>query len=147
VSLAVRVVVAADPDTSWDRWTDFGRWPEWNPACVSAEIDGPAAPGARMRLQLRHPHGRLFWTAPRVTRAERGREIAWETRAFGFRSPTAVTFTAHDDGTLIALESDVRGPLAFTYRMTFPEKSQGLLWSGALTGFAAHLREAGPGGG
>lgn len=141
MSLTVHVVVAADPVTSWVRWTDFGTWGEWNPACVSAEIDGLLQPGTRLRLQLRHPHGRVFWTAPRVTRAEPGEEIAWETRAFGFRAPTAVTFAEHDGGTLVTLTSEVRGVLAFTYRMTFPEKAQGLLWSGALTGFATHVRD------
>jgi hypothetical protein len=40
VSLAVHVVVAADPETSWDRWTDFGQWPEWNPPNVDLHADG-----------------------------------------------------------------------------------------------------------
>lgn len=140
MTLTVQVVAPASRQVAWLRWTDFGGWPKWNPACLSAEADGPLRPGARLRLQLRHPQGRVFWTAPTITRLDPEEEIAWETKAFGFRAPTAVRFVDHEGGTLVTLTSDVHGPLAFTYQMTFPERAQGLLWSGALTGFAADLR-------
>ena len=46
------------------------------------------------------------------------------------------TLEPHGEGTLVTLRSESRGPLGFTYRLTFPEKTQAQMWSGALTGLA-----------
>jgi hypothetical protein len=136
LSLTVRVHAPAEPQDVWARLVDFARWPDWNPTCISAEALGPVAPGTRLRWELRHPRGRTFLTMPQlVTVAPPGR-LEWETRALGFRSPTSVACVPGDEGTLVTLTSDALGPLAFTYRLTFPEKTQGLMWSGALTGLA-----------
>ena len=43
-------------------------------------------------------------------------------------------------GTDVTLESSSTGALGFAYRLMFPEKTQALLWSGTLTGLAAHVR-------
>lgn len=134
------VQVAADRRTVWERWSDIARWPEWNPTCSDGQISGALAPGARLRLQLIHPRGRTFLTAPTVMRVEPDSLFAWETRALGVRAPTIVTFTDADDGTNVALTSESRGILGFAYRLTFPETAQGLLWSGALTGLAQSFR-------
>ncbi len=148
MSLLVTVTVAAEPEAVWERLADIESWPEWNPACVSAALDGPVAPGTRMRWRLRHPRGRTFWTAPVLRAVEPPDRLAWEVRAFGLRSPTMLTLApAGGDGTLVTLTSLAHGPLAFTYRLTFPEKAQGQLWSGALSGLAASMRPADGGGG
>lgn len=112
---------------------------------MSAETGGPPAPGVRLRLEMRHPRGRTFWTAPTLTDVDPGRRLEWMTSAFGFRSPTALTVAPHETGSLVVLTSESRGPLAFTYRLTFPEKTQGLVWSGTLTALAADLAGATPG--
>lgn len=141
--ITVTVVAPADPASVWEVLADVPGWPDWNPTCLAAEMDGPRAQaGVRLRLQLVHPKGRRFWTAPTITAVEPGRRLLFTTRALGFRAPTELVLTLRDDGeTDVNLSSSSHGPLAFTYRLMFPEKAQGLLWSGALTGLARHLRE------
>ena len=136
MSVAVGVTAAGGPAELWDRFADISRWPEWNPACLAASLLGPLAPGTTMRLNLLHPRGRAFWTTPRLTAVVAGETLAWETRGFGFRAPTTVMFAPDPDGTLIRLESDTTGLLAFTYRLTFPDTAQGQVWSGTLTALA-----------
>lgn len=136
MSYTVAVVVAAEPDAVWSRIADVPRWPDWNPACITAESDAPVRPGLRLRLQMRLPRGRPFWTSPVLSDVDRPTRFAWETRAFGIRAPTTITLEPHGDGTAVTLVSDSRGALAFTYRLTFPEKTQAQMWSGALTGLA-----------
>lgn len=136
MSVEVRVAVPAPIEDVWHRWTDFARWTEWNPACVSAEAPVGWDVGDLLRLELLHPRGRAFWTAPRIRTVEPLTELRWETRGFGFRAPTVTAFEAGDSETRVSLRCDVFGPLGFTYKLTFPEKMQGLLWSGALTGLA-----------
>jgi uncharacterized protein YndB with AHSA1/START domain len=144
VSLSASVLVVAPPDEVWSRWTSFTDWPAWNPACVSARVDGVVEPGTRLHLELRHPRGRAFLTTPTVTDVESGSRIAWETRALGIRAPTVTTLEPHDVGTLVRLTSESSGMLGFTYRLTFPEKTQAQLWSGALTGLARSYRPPDP---
>jgi len=144
VSLSATVVVAASPTAVWSRWVDIERWPAWNPTCVSAKLDVEISPGVRLHLELRHPRGRAFWTSPIVTEVDSGARLAWETRALGMRAPTVTTLEPHDDGTLMTLTSESRGVLGFAYRLTFPEKAQAQLWSGALTGLAESFRSGRP---
>lgn len=141
--ITVSVVAPADPMTVWGLLTDVAGWPAWNPTCVAAQID-TAAPevGSRLRLQLVHPRGRRFWTAPTIAELVPGQRLTLLTRSLGFRAPTEFVVAPHVDGTAVTLTSRSHGPLAFSYRLTFPEKTQGLLWSGALTGLARHLRTA-----
>ncbi len=139
--ITVSVVAPADPSTVWGLLVDVPGWPSWNPTCVAAHIDTPAAVvGSRLRLQLVHPRGRRFWTSPTIVTLEPAVRLGLLTASLGFRAPTEIALAAHDDGTAVTLTSHSQGLLAFSYRLTFPEKTQGLLWSGALTGLARHLR-------
>ncbi len=131
------MVVRAPLAAVWSRLTDVARWPEWNPACVSTEVPPDLAVGQRLRLELRLPRGRTFFTSPVLSDLDPAGRMAWQTRALGMRAPTIVTLVPHAKGTLVTLASESRGPLGFTYRLTFPEKTQAQLWSGALTGLAA----------
>jgi uncharacterized protein YndB with AHSA1/START domain len=145
--ITVTVRVPADQATVWDLITDVARWPTWNPACETAEPAGdPIELGTRLRLHLRHPKGRLFWTVPVVSTVRYLELYAFTTRSFGFRAPTEIALTPDDEGTLVVLRSASTGPLAFSYRLMFPEKAQGQLWSGALTGLARHLSDGADGG-
>lgn len=140
MSVSATVIVTAPPAVVWARWVDVAQWPAWNPTCVSTSLDGPVSPGATLRLELRHPRGRSFWTSPIVTDVAGGARLAWETRALGVRAPTVTTLEPHDEGTLVTLTSESHGLLGFAYRLTFPEKVQAQLWSGALTGLAQSFR-------
>ena len=138
MSYVVTVNVAAEPAAVWARLTDVAQWPDWNPACISA--DGALALGRVLRLQLRLPRGRTFWTAPTVRQVDPDQTLAWETRALGLRAPTRIELEPDQAGTCVTLTSESRGPLGFAYRLTFPEKTQAQLWSGALTGLAQSFR-------
>lgn len=141
MSLTVSIVVAAPIEEVWRRLTDVERWPDWNPACAFAECDTPeVGVGSRLRLQLRHPRGRLFWTLPTIAEMSPPHRFVLMTRALGFHAPLAFALTEDEAGTRVVLTSHSSGPLAFTYRLMFPEKNQGLLWSGALTGLARAAR-------
>ena len=145
MSLTATVVVAAPPTAVWSRWVDIAQWPAWNPTCVSARLDGGLSPGTRLHLELLHPRGRAFWTSPIVTDVDDSARLAWETRALGVRARTVTTLEPHDGGTLVTLTSESGGMLGFSYRLTFPEKAQAQLWSGALTGLAQSFRAPHPG--
>jgi uncharacterized protein YndB with AHSA1/START domain len=124
VSLVVTVVAPTAPERAWAQWSDFDRWPEWNPHCVEARLDGPLAPGTRIDLRLRHPRGRDFYTRPRLSAVEPGRRLAWEVRSLGIRATTTTTLEPQPDGTLMTIASDSHGALAFTYKMTLTERAQ-----------------------
>ncbi len=143
MSVTVSVFVPAAPSAVWERLVDIPGWPLWNPACASATLDTPhLTEQSVLRLELVHPRsGRRFWTSPRIDAIEPNDRLALVTKALGFRAPMVFTLTAHEDGTGVDLVASSRGPLAFSYRLTFPERAQGLLWSGALTGLAASFTE------
>lgn len=140
MSYTVTVTVTADPTTVWTILADIDTWPDWNPACVSAARDGALTAGTRLRLQLRLPRGRTFWTAPTIRDVTSPTLLAWDTRALGMRAPTRISLEPDETGTRVTLTSESRGPLGFAYRLTFPEKTQAQLWSGALTGLAQSFR-------
>ncbi len=142
MSYTVTVIVAAEPAAVWSRWAGVDNWPDWNPACVSAQVPSPLAVGHRLRLEMRLPRGRAFFTTPVLTELDEPRRLVWETRAMGMRAPTVTALEPHPEGTLVTLVSESRGPLGFTYRLTFPEKTQALMWSGALTGLARSFDSA-----
>ncbi len=91
---------------------------------------------------MRLPRGRTFWTTPVLTALVASQRIAWETRALGMRAPTVTTLEPDAAGTLVTLVSESQGPLGFSYRLTFPEKTQAQMWSGALTGLARSFGDA-----
>jgi uncharacterized protein YndB with AHSA1/START domain len=140
VSVVVTVVAPTEPERAWKRWTDFARWPDWNPQCVGARLDGPLAPGTKLDLHLRHPRGRDFYTRPRLTEVDPGRRLAWQVRSIGLRSTTTTTLEPQPDGTLMTIASDSQGGMAFTYKMTFTERAQADMYVAMLDALAASVR-------
>lgn len=134
------VVVDAGREAVWDRLADVSGWPDWNPACISAGLDGPPEPGTAMRLQLRHPNGRGFHTRPRLAELERPGRLVWETRAIGVRARTEVRLTHEVDGTRITLTADSGGPMGFSYRWAMRPKTQARIWASMLGGLAESFR-------
>ncbi|NNM75872.1 SRPBCC domain-containing protein [Sphingomonas sp. ID1715] len=65
------------PERVWDVLADFARYAEWNPLNVEAE--GEARAGSRVRMRFLNParHGATIRQTVTVTRAERGRALAW----------------------------------------------------------------------
>jgi hypothetical protein len=140
MSVSVTVVVPAAAQATWERWTDFARWPEWNPQCIEAELAGPLAPGTTLDLHLRHPRGRDFYTRPRLTLVDPGREIVWEARGLGLRAPSRTLLSPEPDGTRVTIEAGARGPLAITYRMSMTDRTQALIYVAMLDALCDSLR-------
>lgn len=140
--ITVTIRTEADLETTWARISDVAHWPEWNPACTEVETDGPdLAAGSRLKLQMRHPRGRLFWTEPSITALTPPTELSWMVRSLGVRAPlTILCEELPSGGTAVTLTTRSRGILGFAYRLVFPEKTQGLVWSGTLTALAQSLR-------
>lgn len=140
MSVVVTVVAPAPPAAVWDRWTAFAEWPEWNPTCASAAIDGPVAPGSRLDLRLLDPKGRPFYTRPVITEMVAGERITWEGRGLGVRARTTTLFGPEPDGTRVSLECDVAGILAFTYRIALGDKVQALMYVAMLDALTDSVR-------
>lgn len=130
------VVVDAPRPRVWELVSDVARWPEWNPACVSAECAGELAPGARLDLLMRHPNGRTFITRPTVDEVEPGTTLAWSAKGMGFRARTRLTLRDGVRGTTVRMSSDTQGLMAFTYRMVMPTDVQGQMLRTGLDGLA-----------
>ena len=140
MSVEVTVVAPASPERTWERWTRFAEWPDWNPHCIEARLDGPLAPGSELDLHLRHPRGRDFYSRPRLTAVEPDSAIAWEARAPLLRASVRTTLQSEPDGTRVILRSASRGRLAFAYRMTLTERAQAVMYVGMLDALSASLR-------
>ena len=143
MSIAVTVVAPAPLDATWARWSDFGRWADWNPTCASAELKGGLEPGTVVEMRLRHPRsGREFLTRPRLTVVEPPESLAWEARGPGFRAGVASRLTEEHDGTRVTLHAATTGRMAFTYLMTLTEPAQAAMHQQALTALSASLKGA-----
>jgi len=140
VSVVVTVVAPTTPEVAWERWSDFARWPSWNPHCVAATLEGPLAPGSRLDLRLRDVRGREFYTRPRLTVVEEGRRLEWEARGLGLRASTRTSLAAEPDGTRITLETDAVGALAFAFRMGMTDRTQALIYVGMLDALTDSVR-------
>jgi hypothetical protein len=140
VPVVVTVVAPATPEVAWARWSDIGRWPEWNPHCAAASLDGPLAPGTRLDLTLVHPRGRSFYTRPVVTAVEPDERLDWEARGLGLRASTRTSFTPEPDGTRVTIEADATGPMAFAYRLGMTDRTQALIYVGMLDALTDSVR-------
>ena len=141
MSASVTVVAPADRATTWARWSDLPSWPDWNPHCVSAELEGPLAPGTRLALQLKHPRGRDFWTRPRLTSVEPESRLGWAATSLGLAATTNTSLTPEPDGTRVTVELDTTGRMAFSYRLTLPDRVHATIWTGILDALVSSLRE------
>lgn len=136
------VVVPASADRVWDRWTDVERWPEWNPMCRSATVDPGRAEGARMRLELVHPRGRSFITAPVWEELDAPRRARWAARAAGLRAEVVSVLSPEEDGTRLTVTAAAHGAMAFTYRLVMRPRVQAELHTRMLNALVASFADA-----
>lgn len=132
MTLAVTVVAPGPREEVWARWSDLPAWPDWNPVCLSAELDGPLCPGTRVEMRLRHPRGRDFFTRPVLTAVEPAERLAWQATAPGLVATTDSALQAEGDGTRVTVSCDSRGRLAFAFKMTLPERAQATMFTDML---------------
>lgn len=134
------VVAPASPEIAWARWSDIAHWPEWNPHCAAASLDGPLEPGTRLDLKLRHPRGREYYTRPRLTVVQPNERLEWEARALGLRVSTRTAFTPEPDGTRVTIEAEATGPMAFAYLVGMTDRTQALIYVGMLDALTDSVR-------
>jgi uncharacterized protein YndB with AHSA1/START domain len=81
----VSATITATPEDLYALVADLPRMGQWSPECAGGEWLGGATearPGARFKG--RNENGRKRWqTVCTVVVADSGRELAWESRAFG----------------------------------------------------------------
>lgn len=71
------IYLAHSRERVWDVLADFGRYAEWNP--LNLEAEGEARVGARVKMRFLNPvkPGATVRQTVTITRAERGRVLAW----------------------------------------------------------------------
>jgi uncharacterized protein YndB with AHSA1/START domain len=140
VSATATVVAPAPPEETWARWSDLAAWPDWNPTCLAASLNGPLAPGTRLELRLRHPRGRDFWTRPTLTAVDPQRRLDWAARGLGLLATTSTRLNPEPDGTRVTVVTEASGRMAFTFRLTLTDGAQARMWTDALDALVASLR-------
>lgn len=107
---SVAVEVAAAPEVVYDLVADVSRMGEWSPETVEAHwIDGATGPRVGARFKGKNRIGVARWsTKPRITVADRGRELAFVTEYRG-RENTRWTyrFAPSDVGTEVTESFEV----------------------------------------
>lgn len=73
--LHTEIHIDAPPEQVWAALADLTRYAEWNPFIV--EADGCAEVGARLRLRMSPPGGRMVTLKPRVTIVVEGQLFEW----------------------------------------------------------------------
>ena len=136
----VTVMVRAPREDVWRRWADVPAWPGWNPECTEATATPGMGEGAALRLKLRHPGGREFFTAPRVTALEAPGRMVWLTKALGVRAETVSELVDEDGGTRVTVTSASHGPLGFAYRLVMRPRTQALIHTRMLNALSASVR-------
>jgi hypothetical protein len=69
------IEINASPEKVWGILTDFARYEEWNPFIVKAA--GKAEQGTTIKIHIKTPAGKKREYHPKITKAERGRELRW----------------------------------------------------------------------
>ena len=76
--LHTEIDIAAPVDCVWTILTDFAAFPTWNPFVTQAQ--GEIREGARLRVRIEPPGGRVMTFTPTVLRAAPGEELRWMGR-------------------------------------------------------------------
>lgn len=74
--ILTRITIPAEPRQVWAALADFASYPTWNPFIV--RIEGRCELGARLRIALRQPSGKLYTFMPTVTACEPQRLLQWK---------------------------------------------------------------------
>jgi uncharacterized protein YndB with AHSA1/START domain len=133
--------IAAEPAAIWELWENADRWPDWNPAIASAELEGPFAVGTTAVIRFRGrpamkfevtaiEPGRLFVDETRLPAARMGHEHRLEPVGDG----VLVTHRIYFDGPLAALWGALMGRRIRRDAATFLDHEQRLAQAAASTG-------------
>lgn len=79
-SIETSIDIAAPVARVWEIFSDFGRYPEWNPFVAS--VRGVVAAGERIETRLTPPDARAMTFKPKVMAFEPEREFRWLGQLF-----------------------------------------------------------------
>jgi carbon monoxide dehydrogenase subunit G len=125
-----QIEIAADPETVWGVISDLQRWPSWNPAVKSVELDGEVAEGSVFRWKA--GPGTITSTLREV---DRPRAIGWTGKTLGIAAVDVYRLEPKGAGTLVRTEESWDGLLARLLRGRMRKTLQGSIDSGL-----AHLK-------
>ena len=69
------IEIDAPVERVWATFSEFERWPDWNPFVVS--LQGRVAVGEKLEVRLEPPDGKAMTFKPRVVAFEPDRELRW----------------------------------------------------------------------
>ena len=69
------IEIDAPVEQVWATFSDFERWPDWNPFVVS--LKGNVAVGEKLEVRLQPPGGKPMTFKPKVVAHEADRELRW----------------------------------------------------------------------
>jgi len=110
-----KIEIAADRLAVWDRLTNFGGWPEWQPRVRSVDFDGEVAPGAVFRWKP----GPTTITST-VTEVDPPSEVGWTGTTLGIQAVHVWRLAPSGGGTSVTTEESwdgwlvraLKGPMA-----------------------------------
>jgi uncharacterized protein YndB with AHSA1/START domain len=109
-------ILQGDIDRIWAVWTDFARFPEWDPREEMAEIEGPFVAGATIRSKQKgNPGG-----TGKITRVESPSHWTGESPLPGGKLIIDHFLEPAGDGKVkVAKRYQVHGPLTVVFRLYF----------------------------
>ena len=109
-------ILQGDIDKLWAVFTDFARFPEWDPREELAEIDGPFVPGATIRSKQKgNPGG-----TGKLTRVESPTRWTGESPLPGGKLVIDHFLEPVGDGKVkVTKRYQVHGPLTVVFRLYF----------------------------
>jgi uncharacterized protein YndB with AHSA1/START domain len=105
------IEIAAAPELVWDVLTTVDRWPSWNPAVESVEVEGELGEGSQFRWKA--GPGTITST---IVDVEEPWRIAWTGTSFGLRATHVHTFEPRGGTTLVRTEESFDGVIARIFR-------------------------------
>lgn len=109
----------AGPHALWSIWTDFIGWPDWDPHCELARLDGPLQVGTTGYYKPKGSPGSKL----RVAEVEPGRRFLNDVKL-----PLATMHADHEvrlqdgGGAIVTNRVDISGPLAFLWKRIIGRK-------------------------
>ena len=118
-TMSATIQIDAEPMAVWGVLVDLPRYPQWNP--LFREASGTVAVGQRIALRGVHPaNGRMMTVKPKITVAEPGAELRWESSLPGIMSGEhSFVLTPADGGTRLVQSESFRGLLVPLSGKTF----------------------------
>ncbi len=125
------------PAEVWSLIEQVESWPRWWPGVRLASVTPGWAPGAQLVLELT---GMPDQDPARVEEVNPGVEVRWSRPGFlGSETRTRLRIDPSEGGSLVTLESFIRGPQAFL-AMTTRQEDFALYHQGVLESLARHLQ-------